>query len=165
MKSPVALVLLGLWFGLVVGSWVMASASFRTAEGFGARPLVAQRVASVQEADLRMVFRSMAAEWNRFMFRTRSQVEIMVGLALVALLWRGGTSAKVAGAALLLVLVQGLWLGPAMEAFGRPLDFAPRPLAPDLGRHFGLLHGAYLLLDLGKALLLVLLASLLGRSL
>jgi hypothetical protein len=164
MSRASSLVLLGLWLGLLAFSWVMAGASFRTAEASSAGGETAARLGAVPEAERRMVFRSLAADWNRSMFRARSAAEVVLGLALLALVFRrGGAAVPLSALALGLALLQGVWLGPAMEAFSRPLDFVPRPLPGEAARHFGLLHGAYLFIDLGKAVLAVVLAWLLVR--
>ncbi|MFI5183176.1 MAG: hypothetical protein ACHQNV_02170, partial [Vicinamibacteria bacterium] len=60
----------------------------------------------------------------------------------------------------MVVLVQAS-LAPAIESLGRSIDFVPRPLPAVVGRRFGALHGAFVLLDLGKAGLLLLAAHLL----
>ena len=58
-------------------------------------------------------------------------------------------------AALAIVLLQVAGLASPITEIGRSIDFLPRPLPPDLGRRFGLLHGSFVLLDLGKAVALI----------
>jgi hypothetical protein len=54
-------------------------------------------------------------------------------------------------AALAIVVLQVMGLAAPITEIGRSIDFLPRPLPADLARRFGLLHGAFVLLDLGKA--------------
>ena len=138
-----ALLIIGLWLGLLAASWAMAGASFRTVDGLlgpDARPELQARLATVSADDRRAVLRHVAAETNRWMFRTWAWAELALAAALVAATWRLGASARtlalLAGAA---VVVQAAGLGPAIAHLGRSLDFVPRPLSPDQGRHFG--HG------------------------
>src|SRR3954471_803241 len=160
-------VLLGLWVGLLVSSWVIASATFRTAEhslGPEGRPDLKARLAPLTEADQRVVLRHQAAEVNRFLFRSWAILQAIVGLALLAALWRTPGPARVLIAVALLVLaLQGLWWGPAIGTLGRALDFVPRPLPADVARRFGLLHGAYMGGDLVKLALLAWTSWLLRR--
>jgi hypothetical protein len=153
------LLVIGVWLGLLAASWAMASASFRTVDGLlgpEARPELQTRLAGVSTEDRRTVLRHVAAETNRWMFRTWAWAELALAVALVALTWRLGTTARaLALAAALAVAVQAAGLGPAILHLGRRLDFVPRPLAPAQARSFGLLHAGYMLADLVKAGLLV----------
>ena len=99
-----------------------------------------------------MILRHLASEINRWMFRWWSLAQVVLAVALALLLWpQSGALRWLAVAALAVVLVQVAGLASPITAIGRSIDFLPRPLPPDLGRRFGLLHGAFVLLDLGKA--------------
>jgi hypothetical protein len=146
----------GLWIGLLVASWLMASASFRTAErllGPDARPEFQARLAPLAADDRRLVLRHAAAEANRWMFRTWAAMEMVLAAALVLLSWRLGTPSRwtALGVAVVVVL-QSAAVGPAIAQLGRSLDFVPRPLPAATGRQFGLLHAAYMLADVFKAI-------------
>jgi hypothetical protein len=145
----------GLWIGLLVASWAIASASFRTTDrllGVEARPEMQARLAALAADDRRLVLRHAAAEANRWMFRTWAAMEMVLAVALVLLSWRLGTGARWAALAVAAVVVlQFAAVGPAIAQLGRSLDFLPRPLPPATGRSFGLLHAAYMLADVGKA--------------
>ena len=67
-----------------------------------------------------------------------------------------------AGVTFGIVLIQ-IVLGREIASLGRAIDFVPRPLAPDVGRRFGLLHAAFVLLDFAKAGLLTGVAAILAR--
>jgi hypothetical protein len=86
------------------------------------------------------------------MFRWWSLAQVVLAVALVGLAWPlGGGLRGLAIAALALVLLQVAGLASPITQIGRAIDFVPRPLPPDLGRRFGMLHGAFVLLDLAKA--------------
>jgi hypothetical protein len=164
-----ALIVIGVWIGLLVASWAMASASFRTVDrllGPEARPEFRAPLENLSPDQRRMVLRHVAAESNRWMFRTWTLAEMLLGALLVAASWRLGTVpralALVAAAA---VLAQALGLAPAIAQLGRSLDFVPRPLPPADGRRFGLLHASYMLADLVKAGALIAAAAIIARRL
>ena len=167
MTRPGVLLVAGLWLGLLVASWAVASATFRTVDrvlGEG-RPEVVDRLARVPEADRRLLLRHVASEVNRWMFGGWALAQVALGAAAVALTWRAGGAARwLAVAAFTVVLGQALGLGPAIRDLGRALDFTPRPLPPTIAGRFGALHGAYVLLDFAKAVLVAALAWLAARS-
>jgi hypothetical protein len=103
-----------------------------------------------------VVLRHVAAESNRWMFRTWTLVEMVLGALLVAASWRlGPVPRALALVALAAVVAQAAGLAPAISELGRSLDFVPRPLPAAEGRRFGLLHAAYMVADLVKAGVLV----------
>jgi hypothetical protein len=162
-----ALLLSGLWLGLLVASWVAATVNFRTVDqvlGPAGRREALARFEPVKAEDRRMLLRHLASEINRFLFRWWSRAQLLLGLGLVGILWAlPGTPRWLALAALLVAVAQAAGLAGPITDLGRSVDFLPRPLPPDLGRRFGLLHAGYVLLDLGKAAVLVTLAALLVR--
>jgi hypothetical protein len=150
--------LLGLWIGLLVSSWLIATGTFRTADrslGPEGRPDLKTRLSVLNPETQRVVLRHFAAEVNRFVFRTWAVLQAIVGIALLLVVWRtAGAGRTLVAAALVVLALQALWWGPGIESLGRSLDFVPRPLPPDVARRFGFLHGAYVLADLLKLLLL-----------
>jgi hypothetical protein len=165
---PALLVLLGAWLGMLVASWVVATVNFRTVDrvlGPGVRPEAAERLSPVAPENRRLLLRHMASEINRWMFRWWSLAQIALAAVLLAALWSsGGTPRLAVGAASVLVLAQALVLAPAIVELGRSLDFVPRPLPPDPGHRFGVLHAAYVGSDFAKAALLVAAAWRLARQ-
>ncbi len=161
------LLLVGLWLGLLVASSAVATVNFRTVDrllGPDLRPELAQRLAPVAAADRRVAFRHLVSEVNRWIFRTGSMAQLLLAVGLLAATWPlGGAPRPLAAVLLLLTAAQALFLAGAIAGFGRPLDFVPRPLPPELARRFGLLHGGYVLGDLAKLILLVASAVLLLR--
>ena len=169
MTRAGALIVIGLWLGLLAASWAMASASFRIVDrllGPEARPELQARLAPLSPSDRRTILRHVAAESNRWMFRTWTLAEMLLGALLVAASWRLGPVPRaltlVAAAA---VVVQAFGIAPAIAQLGRSLDFVPRPLPPAEGRRFGLLHAGYMLADLVKAGVLVPAAAIIARRL
>lgn len=166
MSRPLSLVLLGLWLGLLVSSWVMATVNFRTAERAAASPPAEldRRLQPLSAEDRRHATRYVASEINRWMFRSWGLIQAALGLAVAALLWReGGAARLLACVALGLVLVQVGVLAPMIAQVGRQIDFLARPLPPDLGRRFGIAHGGYVVVDLVKAVVLAAVAVVLVR--
>ena len=150
-----SLLLVGLWLGLLVSSWIMATVNFRKAEAAslaaGTPEELNRRLAPLSPDDRRHAFRYIAAEINRWMFRSWGLIQFGVGVVLLALVWRAGGSLRVlALAALVLVLVQVGVLGPMIATVGRQADFLARPLPPDIARRFGIAHGGYVVVDLVK---------------
>jgi hypothetical protein len=165
--SRTAVLLAGFWLGLLVASWVMAGTNLRMGDrvsGNEMRPEVAARLAGVSPEDRRMVLRHLGSEINRWMFRRGFWLQLALGLLLLGLVWSGGGVPRaLASLALLLTVVQGLGLAGPITSVGRAIEFLPRPLPPDVGRRFALLHGAYVVADLVKAVAIAAAAVVLVR--
>jgi hypothetical protein len=161
------LVLAGFWLGMLVASWLMATANFRAVDrvlGPDARPEIATRLGGVPAEDRRVVLRHLVGEINRWMFRSWALAQLALGGIVLAAAWRlRGWPRVLAGAALLLVVVQFAVLIPAIASVGRAIEFVPRPLPPEIGRRFGALHAAYAGTDLAKALLVAVVAWIVAR--
>jgi len=155
--ARLVLVLAGFWLGMLVASWLMATANFRAVDrvlGPDARPEIAARLGGVPAEDRRVVLRHLVGEINRWMFGRWALAQLALGGIVLAAAWRlPGWPRLLAAAALLLVVVQLAFLTPAIESAGRSIDFVPRPLPPDVGRRFGTLHAAYVGADFAKAIL------------
>jgi hypothetical protein len=162
-----ALLALGAWAGLLVASSAVATVNFRTVDrllGPDRRPELERTLEPVPAEGRRFAFRHLVSEVNRWIFRVGGVVQLLLAAAVAALLWpAGGALRALALVALAITAAQSAGLAGAIASFGRALDFVPRPLPPDLARRFGLLHGAYVLGDLAKALLLAGLSFLLLR--
>ena len=162
-----ALVLVGLWLGVLFASWALAAASFRTAEAVAATPPgspAGDHVARLPVDARRPLLRHLASEINRWMFGHFGWAQLALAVVVAGLAWSmGGAVRLLSLAALVVVAVQGAVLGPAILELGRSIDFVARPLAPDVGRRFGLLHGGYVVLDLTKAAVLIALAVIVAR--
>ena len=168
MSRPLSVLLVGLWLGLLLSSWVMATVNFRTAEAAASAARTPdelnRRLQPLSPEDRRHAFRYLASEINRWMFRSWGLIQAVLGVVLLALLWSaGGPLRLLAAAALVLVLVQAGVLGPMIAAVGRQADFLARPLPPELGRRFGIAHGGYVVVDLVKMTALAAIAFVLVR--
>ncbi|MEX2081671.1 MAG: hypothetical protein WEC33_08645, partial [Dehalococcoidia bacterium] len=148
-------------------SWAMGGASFRTAEAVGAAPPgspAGDQITRLPVDARRPLLRHLASEINRWMFGRFGWAQLALAVIVAGLAWPfGGAVRALALAALFVVAIQGMTLGPAILELGRSIDFVARPLAPDVGRRFGLLHGGYVVLDLLKAAALIALALVLAR--
>jgi hypothetical protein len=165
--SRALLLLSGLWLGMLLSSWAMATINFGTVDRVLAeprRPELERALASVSADDRRMVLRLLASEINRWMFRNFAWLQLALGALAVALAWNLGSGPRLIAIAILAtVLVQAGLLAPRIAELGRTLDFVARPLPEDLARRFGVLHGAYVLVDFARAFLLIATAWLLRR--
>ncbi len=162
-----ALLVIGAWAGLLVASSAVATVNFRTVDrllGQDLRPELARALDPVPPEARRAALRHVVSEVNRWVFRVGGAAQLLLAAGAAAALWpAGGTPRALALAALAITAVQAAGLADAITALGRSLDFVPRPLPTELARRFGLLHGAYVLGDLAKALLLAALSWLLLR--
>jgi hypothetical protein len=165
VRHAAALVAVGLWLGLLVASWLSATAAFRGVDrvlGPEMRPELKQRMGGLAPAEQRLALRHVAGEINRWMFRRLGLVQVALGVLVLAAAWPVATPRAMLGAALLIAVVQ-VGLGASIESFGRGLDFVARPLPPELSRRFGLIHAGFVLLDAVKTLLLAAAGVLLAR--
>jgi hypothetical protein len=166
VRQAAAILFVGLWLGLLVASWFAATGSFRAVDrvlGPEARPELTRALSGVPAGERRLALRHLASEANRWMFRRFGLAQIVLGLLACAAAWPSASPARYVLAAALAVAAGQVALGLSIESFGRSLDFVARPLPAELGRRFGMLHGAFLLLDLGKAGLLLAAGHLLAR--
>jgi len=162
-----ALLVVGLWLGLLVAAAAVATVNFCTVDrvlGPDLCPELAARLAPLAPEDRRAAFRHLVSEVNRWIFRTGSATQLLLGTVLLAAAWPLGAAPRALALVLfVLTAAQALGLTGAITSFGRGLDFVPRPLPPALARRFGLLHGAYVIGDLVKGVLLLAMAVLLSR--
>jgi len=166
MASRLALLLAGIWLGALVLSWFVATANFRAVDrvlGVPVRPELEERLASVPPGFRREALRHLASEVNRALFRGFGLAQLAIGLLLVGLVWSGEGRPRILAAVTLGIVLIQVGLGREITWLGRTIDFVPRPLPPEVGRRFGLLHAAFVLLDLAKAGLLTGLAAILSR--
>ena len=166
MSRGAALLLAGVWLGLLVASWVAATATFGGVDrvlGPEIRPELSVRLAPLTADDRRLVLRNLASEANRWMFQRLGLAQLALAVAFLAAAWPASRGTRIVALAIGAIALAQAGLAPAIESLGRSIDFVARPLPPDLGRRFGVLHGAFVLLDLAKAGLLCLAGHLLTR--
>jgi hypothetical protein len=167
LPKPLALLLVGAWLGVLLASWGVATLNFRMVDrvlGPEARAELQERLAPVRADERRVAFRHLASELNRFLFRTWGLVQLALGVAVAMLLWRDVRGGRLLSVTVLVIVLAQLALGASIASLGRAIDFVARPLPADVGRRFGILHAGFVGLDLLKAGLLGVLATLLIRK-
>jgi hypothetical protein len=148
-----ALAVLGAWIGMTAAMWFAAAGSFRTlarlSETTTAKLGEATQSASGEQA--RLSLRYLVSEVNRTYFRAYGWAQLVLGVALFALLLRrtprDAASLALAGGMLVLAAVLTLYLTPQIVAVGRQLDFVPREPVPAGMARFRTLHAAFTGLD------------------
>jgi len=148
-----ALVLLGAWLMMTVCMWFAATGSFGTVRRIleGGNSQFTETTRQLTADQTRLTARHVASEINRTHFRAYGWAQLVLGFALLLLLAlqtpRDGTSLIIAGAMLAVVAALTLYVTPEIVALGRRIDFVPRDPAPPEMPRFGILHGAFTLLD------------------
>lgn len=147
--------------------WLVATQNFRTVDRILATPTeeAAPVLRAMPPETPRPLLRHLASELNRFYFVAWALFQILLGIALLPLLFRSGLRTEAVLASVMLTLVVLLFAGitPQIVALGRSLDFVPRNPAPPQMSTFWKLHAAYTGLDGVKLLLGFVLAWRLGR--
>src|SRR5579862_6752593 len=154
----------------VIGAWIagalfmvlVATQNFHAVDRLLAAPApaAAERIQTVGGRDAaRMFLRYHSSELNRFYFATSEQAQIVLGLALLLLVWRNGLADRLLCLAMLAIVLAGrLWLTPEITLVGRLIDWIP-PAASDPRRdYFWKLHGIYSAAEVTKQVLGVALA-------
>lgn len=158
MRALMGFLLGALLLGTVLVGF-MAAENFFEVDRLLASPTPAefhQKIAPLAQGDARVVLRFVSSELNRFYFRVWGGAEVLLGAVLLALAARDGrdrTFTIGAGVMLALSLFMTFYLATQLVEIGRAIDFVPREPPPPELRQFGMLHGAYSVLDLGKLLL------------
>jgi len=113
---------------------------------------------TIGNAETRATLRDMAGRLNQMFFVSWERVELVLGIALAAILWFGMRSRGLAGLAiapLVLVAIQHFLVTPRMLALSAHLDAAAD------ASQFARLHALYGISEVVKLLLVVALAGLL----
>jgi hypothetical protein len=156
--------------GFVVGAWLGASAfadfavteNFRSVDRFLRLPVsaaVAADIGAIGGERLRPLLRRNAGEENNVIFSDWETVELLIGIALIGLLFADHVRGRVmslAATMLAIVAVQRFYLSPEVANLGRQIADLP-PSAP-LNSRFWTLHGIYSGLEVAKLLAATLLA-------
>jgi hypothetical protein len=159
MKSRWALCVLGGWAMGSVIMFVVATKNFWVVDELlrgSENPKFHSLVELWGAAPMREVLRYLSSELNREYFQLWNFVQIGLAALVLWLVARQPGYERtrgVMGATLAIVVAIAL-LGGSIATVGRSLDFVPRdPAPPALGR-FWIMHIAYLVMDLGKLLVL-----------
>lgn len=168
MRTTIAL-LLGVWLAgtLLLGG--VASENFFMIDRLLAHSHASLQkdVAALPAGEARAMLRYVSSELNRFYFQVWGWFELGLAVIVVWLAIPGLKQSrfKVGFSSMLaLVAVMTLYITPRIIVVGRALDFVPRYPPPPGLSEFGMLHGAYSILDLVKLLIGVWMAVALARS-
>ena len=148
-----AIAILGIWIGWTLFMWFLAGRSFRTADRVltHSNPQVAEAAKPLAPEQERELFRHVASEINRTIFRAYGWSQVALGALLFFLFYkqvpRDNFNLATAGTMLVLVLILTLVVTPLITSLGRGLDFVPRTPAPPGMQRFWMLHGAFTGLD------------------
>ena len=161
MRTAIAL-LLGAWMvGTVVVGGVAAENFFLIDRLLPPTSSIPPNTAFQKDAaqlppgEARQMLRYLSSELNRFYFNVWGWMELVFGTLALALAVKGLKQRKFTiGFSILLALtaVMTLYITPRIIVVGRSLDYVPRVPAPPGLAEFGMLHGAYSILDLLKLL-------------
>ncbi len=149
-------VLLGIWLAGTLLEWFMATQNFRTVDRVlsqGSQQLEEQSQPLSRDR-LRVLFRHLASELNRYYFAAWGWAQLVLAAALLAMLARlritDSISWLLVGGMLALVVGLHFIVMPQLVEIGRSIDFIPRDPVPPEMRHFGMLHAAFTGLDAVK---------------
>ncbi len=156
--NSIVLILLSAWLAVTLFVWWSATGTFEVLSA-KKNPALAEKLAPMPEGRRAALLHHAAGEVNRRLFRGWNAAQLVVAIVILgAGLYRQGEGGLLAvllpGALLAIVLAHVFWLGPAIEAGGRALDFADRAREAEAARQFAFAHGAYVISDMVKAGLL-----------
>jgi len=145
--------ILSAWLTLTPVMWFTATKSFSTVDRVlrTADPQFIEATKGLAEGQARVALRHLASEINRSFFWSYGFAQIVLGVALLLLLWRAtprdSLGFGVVWFMLGLVLILTFVLTPMIISLGRSIDFVPRNPPPPVMPRFWALHGAFTGLD------------------
>jgi hypothetical protein len=145
--------ILSAWLAMTPFMWFAATKSFATVDRVlrTPNPQFLEATKGMAEGQIRVVLRHLASEINRSFFWGYGLAQIVLGGALLVLLWRESPRDSlgfgVVCAMMALVLILTLVVTPMIVALGRSIDFVPRNPPPPVMPRFWVLHGAFTVLD------------------
>jgi hypothetical protein len=151
---------------LILGSLFMifvATQNFQTVDRVLASPPpeAAQMFQTLGPGNSRLLLRYLAGEDNRLFFVAWELAEIVLGIALTAILLfaiRSGLLAGLAGGMVIIAAFQHFRVTPEMISLGRLVDFGASAGSPAYNQ-FWRLHGLYGVLEVVKLILLAVVAG------
>jgi len=151
---------------LILGSLFMifvATQNFQTVDRVLASPPPepAQMFQTLGPGNSRLLLRYLAGEDNRLFFVAWELAEIVLGIALTAILLfaiRSGLLAGLAGGMVIIAAFQHFRVTPEMISLGRLVDFGAGAGSPAYNQ-FWRLHGLYGVLEVVKLILLAVVAG------
>lgn len=155
--TRIAALLLGAWLGGCLFMDTVATQNFRSVDRMLASPTaqMKQRIDALGGHDAaRALLRYQASEQNRQYFTNWEQVQIVLGLLLMLMLYVAGQRDRVtlwlAGLILVVAVLMHFLLTPEITRLGRAMDFAPVGRPSGESTRFWIFHGIYSALELIK---------------
>ncbi len=152
-SQVLAVAILAAWIMSTLCMWFAATRSFATVDRIikGDRPEFVEITKPLEAPSLLMVVRHTASEINRSVFWGYGVLQIVMGAALLLLLWkqqpRNHIDVAVAATMLILAIILTVVITPWVVSLGRSIDFLPRNPPPPVMPHFWALHGSFTGLD------------------
>ena len=140
---------------------MVATHNFRSVDQLLAEPgRAGVQVQKLGHSEARTFLRYHVSEQNRWYFETWEKVQLALGAALLAALWRQG-KVLISLAALMfaLLLAERFYMTPEIIRLGRIIDFVPPAISSPERDTFWRFHGAYSAVELLKLALGFLLAG------
>ena len=147
---------LGVWLAGTTFVSVVAAQNFYTIDRLLAESPNADFMSLVERlgrSEARDLLRYLSSELNRLYFQLWNVTQFVIGALVFWLLAASPSSTKARWGVVVmlgLVCVMIVWLTPQIVSLGRGLDFVPRDPAPPSLSRFGMLHGLYLILEVLK---------------
>lgn len=160
-----SMLILGLWLGLTFAMLFVATQNFRGVDRLLELPHseAAKSLKTLGQDNTRLLLRYQIAELNRFYFDWYGVAQITLAFSLAACLLFATNGNKfvllLAGAAILVVIVEKSFLYPEITYLGRLLDFAPKDTALPERARFASFHMYFTMMEMLKLILVVILGG------
>jgi hypothetical protein len=144
--------LLGAWIAGSLFMIMVATQNFRSVDRLLAAPgRAGAQVEKMGHDEARTFLRYQVSEQNRWYFETWEKIQLALGLALLAALWRHGKLLFTLAAVMFaLVLAERFYMTPEIVRLGRMIDFVPQSVSSPERDTFWRFHGAYSAVELLK---------------
>ena len=159
VRTVIAL-LLGAWMagsvvvgGVAAENFFMIDRLLLSSGSPAANPSFQKDAAQLTTPEARLMLRYLVSELNRYYFNVWGWFELGLAVLLMALVLAALRERRfLIGFASMLIItaVMTFYITPRIIVVGRALDYVPREPAPAGMAEFGMLHGAYSILDLAK---------------
>lgn len=153
--NSIVVILLSAWLGVTLFVWWSATGTFEVLSA-KKNPELAEKLNPIPKQRQAALLRHAAGEVNRRLFRGWNAAQfafaiVILGACLFRLREGGILFLLLSGILFAVVLAHLIWLGPAIEAGGRALEFSERSPESEAARQFAFVHGVYVISDMAKA--------------
>lgn len=151
-----ATLILGLWIGLTLAMFVVATQNFSGVERLLAAPAseAGMSIQTLGRGTAHALLRYQVSELNRFYFEWFSIAQIVLSILLgIALLLSTNGNKLILGLALaltIIVIFEKVWMVPEITFLGRTIDFVPKDVDSPARSRFWSFHIAYSVLEVIK---------------